>query len=111
MKVPQVSIVDSKHFFNQARDYAEENNAHFLNQFENLDNAKMHEKTTAPEIYEEMGHSIDAFICSAGTGGTIAGISQYLKKKTKGKTKIILADPEGSGLYSKIKYGILFTKQ
>lgn len=111
VKAPQVSIVDSKHFFNQARDYALQHKALFLNQFDNLDNAEVHYKTTGPEIYEQMEHRLDSFICSAGTGGTIAGISRFLKEKTGGKCQIVLADPEGSGLYAKIKYGILFTKQ
>jgi cysteine synthase A len=50
---------------------------------------------------------IDAFVCSAGTGGTIAGISRYLKKKSS-RIQILLADPEGSGLYNRIKYGLLY---
>ena len=111
VKVPQVSIVDSKHFFNQARDYAISHNAFFLNQFENLDNAEMHYKTTGPEIMAQMNGQIDAFVCGAGTGGTIAGISRYFKEQTNRRVDMILADPEGSGLHSKVKYGILFTKQ
>lgn len=58
-----------------------------------------------------MDNHIDAFICSAGTGGTIAGVSRYLKNATNKKIKVVLADPEGSGLYAKIKYGTLFTIQ
>lgn len=57
-----------------------------------------------------MSHNLDAFICSAGTGGTIAGVSKYLKSKDP-KIDIILADPQGSGLFNKIKYNVLFTTQ
>ena len=49
-------------------------------------------------------------MASAGTGGTIAGVSNFLKEKNQ-NIDIILADPEGSGLYNKIKYGVLFTNQ
>lgn len=83
----------------------------FLNQFDNLDNMEVHYQTTGPEIYRQMGDSVDAFVCSAGTGGTIAGVSKYLKEVTNGRAKAILADPEGSGLHAKIKYGALFTIQ
>jgi cysteine synthase A len=57
-----------------------------------------------------MNGLLDSFVCSAGTGGTIAGISKYLKEKNN-KIKIILADPEGSGLFNKVKYNVLFTNQ
>lgn len=60
---------------------------------------------------EQMNNKVDAFVCSAGTGGTLAGVSKYLKKTTNNKVKIILADPEGSGLHAKVKYGTLFTIQ
>jgi cysteine synthase A len=53
---------------------------------------------------------ISTFICSAGTGGTIAGVSKYLKGKKK-DIKVVLADPQGSGLFNKVKYNVLFTIQ
>lgn len=111
VKVPQVSIVDPNHFYNRARDYARQNEACFLNQFDNLDNLEVHYRQTGPEIYQQMGGRIDAFVCSAGTGGTIAGVAKYLKQATKDGIKIVLADPEGSGLHAKVKYGTLFTVQ
>ncbi len=111
IKVPQVSIVDPNHFFNKARDYAKINNAYFLNQFDNLDNLDVHFRETGPEIFKQMNGRIDAFVCSAGTGGTIAGVSKYLKEATFNRVDIVLADPQGSGLHSKIKYGALFTIQ
>ena len=108
--MPQVSIVDSNHFFNRARDYARERAAFFMNQFENLHNADVHYLKTGPEIHRQMGGRIDAFVCSAGTGGTIAGISRFLKERDEG-VEVVLADPEGSGLFNKVKYGVLFTPQ
>jgi cysteine synthase A len=74
-----VSIVDSNHFFNLAVKYAKDNKCCFLNQFENLNNAQCHFETTGPEIYQQTKGLITAFVCSAGTGGTIAGVSRYLK--------------------------------
>jgi cysteine synthase A len=58
-----------------------------------------------------MNYKIDAFVCSAGTGGTIAGVSKFLREITFDRVDVVLADPEGSGLHSKIKYGALFTIQ
>ena len=78
IKVPQVSIVDPNHFYNKAKEYAKSKGAFFLNQFDNLDNCKVHYQQTGPEIFEKL-KNIDAFVCSAGTGGTIAGVSKYLK--------------------------------
>jgi cysteine synthase A len=53
---------------------------------------------------------LDAFVCGAGTGGSIAGISNYLKRKNN-SIDIVLADPEGSGLFNKIRFGVLYTNQ
>ena len=92
VKVPPVSIVDSNHFFNLAQKYSQDQSAFFTNQFENLENTKIHLEVTGPEIYKQTNGLIDTFICSAGTGGTIAGVSQYLKRKNK-DIKIVLADP------------------
>lgn len=47
-------------------------------------------------------------MCSAGTGGTLAGVSKYLKQN-KASVQIVLADPQGSGLHNKVKYGVLYT--
>ena len=53
---------------------------------------------------------MDCFICGGGTGGTLAGVSKYLKSRNE-KIEIVLADPEGSGLFNKVQYGVLFTSQ
>lgn len=70
----------------------------------------MHYTTTGPEIYEQTKGKVNAFICSSGTGGTISGVSRYLKKKNP-NVKIVLADPPGSSLSNRINYGVLYTHE
>ena len=77
---PGVPFADSRHYFHTAGRIAKETeNAIFTNQFNNLANCLAHFEGTAPEIWEQSGHKVDAFLAAAGTGGTISGCSQYLK--------------------------------
>jgi len=76
----------------------------FADQWNNLDNAKAHYDSTGPEIWEQTGGKLDGFICSVGTGGTLAGISRYLKEKNKGVV-IGCADPHGAAMYELFKHG------
>ena len=78
----------------------------WTNQFDNTANSKGHYKTTGPEIWEQTEGKVDGFVCSSGTGGTIAGVSSFLKEKNKG-VKIYLSDPKGSSLYNYIENGEL----
>ena len=78
----------------------------WANQFDNTANAKGHYETTGPEIWEQTEGKIDGFICASGTGGTIGGVSSYLKEKNK-DVKIYLSDPSGSSLYNYITNGEL----
>jgi cysteine synthase len=78
----------------------------WANQFDNLANRAYHEATTGPEIWTQSGGRIDAFTCSCGTGGTLAGVAAALKAK-KPDVRIVLADPMGSALYSWAKTGEL----
>jgi len=76
----------------------------FADQWNNLDNAKAHYESTGPEIWEQTGGKIDGFICSVGTGGTLAGVSRYLKEKGK-SVVTACADPHGFAMYELFKHG------
>ncbi|KAI8008751.1 Cysteine synthase 2 [Camellia lanceoleosa] len=82
----------------------------FADQFENLANFRSHYEGTGPEIWEQTGGKLDAFIAAAGTGGTIAGISKFLKEKNP-NIKCFLIDPPGSGLFNKVTRGVMYTKE
>jgi cysteine synthase A len=76
------------------------------NQFDNTANRDAHYATTGPEIWHETGGRIDAFVCATGTGGTLGGVSRYLKQQ-KPLCRTVLADPMGSALYNWVKTGTL----
>mmetsp|Transcript_18769 Transcript_18769/g.32480 ORF Transcript_18769/g.32480 Transcript_18769/m.32480 type:complete len:405 (+) Transcript_18769:1887-3101(+) len=109
-QVRPLSIVDSDQYVNLAkRRAAEDPNGYFANQFENLANSRAHYRTTGPEIWQQTNGKIDAFVAGAGTGGTIAGISTFLKEKNE-KIVIALVDPPGSGLLNKVQKGVMYDK-
>lgn len=117
-RVTPAPITSPSHFVNLARRRAEEHKdkfgdgsrGFFANQFESLANWMAHYETTGPEILDQTGGCVDAFIAGAGTGGTISGVARYLKDKAKlSNVKIVLADPQGSGLYNKIKHGVMYS--
>jgi len=78
----------------------------WANQFDNIANQEGHYQTTGPEIWKQTNGNIDAFICSVGSGGTIAGISRSLKEY-KSDIYIGLSDPLGSALYNYYENGEL----
>lgn len=78
-----------------AQRIAMERQGFYINQFSNPANPMAHEMTTGPEIWEQMGHDVDAVVCGVGSGGTISGIGRYFKN-IGAKTEMVLADPEGS---------------
>ena len=71
----------------------------WANQFDNVANRQAHVEGTGPEIWAQTGGDIDGFICSVGSGGTLAGVAQALRAR-KPDVAIGLADPDGSALYS-----------
>ncbi|KAI0730346.1 cysteine synthase [Fomitopsis betulina] len=110
--VPAVAYDNPKNYNHQARDFAKDlPNAIWTDQFDNTANAKAHYLSTGPEIWEQMGGEVDAFICATGTGGTLAGTGKYLKEKSGGKTQVWLADPPGSVLYSYVSSGGKLTER
>ncbi|KAH6637996.1 tryptophan synthase beta subunit-like PLP-dependent enzyme [Boeremia exigua] len=113
-RVKPAPIVDQKQFVNLARARAAEHTASdkpgrglFADQFETEANWRAHFAGTGPEIYEQTGGSLDAFVSGAGTGGTISGVALFLKSRLP-DVKIVLADPPGSGLFNRVKYGVMF---
>jgi cysteine synthase A len=105
-KVAPCPFSNPNHFYHTARNIAEESPQKYwwANQFENLSNFMAHYSRTGPEIKQQTDGKLDFFVSVAGTGGTIGGVSSYLKEKMPG-TKIILADPEGSGSCSFVHTG------
>ena len=92
-------------YYHVARKRSEEvNNSFWANQFENLSNSDAHYYTTAPEIWNQTGGELDGIIMSSGTGGTIGGVTAYLKEQNP-KIATYLIDPTGSGLYSYVTKG------
>src|SRR4051812_23643316 len=76
-------------------------NSFFVNQFGNDANPQAHEETTAPEIWEQMEHRLDAVVAGVGTGGTMTGLSRFFARTAPG-VELVLADPVGS---VRAKYG------
>ena len=110
--VPAVPFKDPRHYVHIARAYSASLNeqapgsAWFGNQFDNIANRDWHEATTAVEIWEQTSGRVDGFVCSAGTGGTLAGVGRGLKARKPG-VKIALSDPAGSALANYINHGEL----
>ena len=82
----------------------EKNGVIFADQWNNLDNRKAHYVSTGPEIWQQTGGKVDGFICSIGTGGTIAGVSTYFRKMKK-DIVIGVADPRGAAMYNLFAHG------
>ena len=110
--VPAVPYKDPNNYVRYseklANDLSKENSNGVIwaNQFDNVANQEGHYETTGPEIWKQTKGNIDGFICSVGSGGTIAGISRYLKEQ-KPDITIGLSDPLGSALYNYYENGEL----
>jgi cystathionine beta-synthase len=91
------------------RSIAAEKGAYFINQFGNPDNPLAHEKTTAPEVLEQMEGDVDAIVLGVGSSGTVSGFSKFLRENSP-DTALVIADPVGSILAEYINEGNLSTK-
>ena len=108
--VPAVPYKDPNNYVKLSGRLAEEmENAIWANQFDNLANRQAHYETTGREIWEQTEGKVDAWVTATGTGGTLAGVSLFLKEK-KPNIKTVVADPMGSGLYSYVKTGEIHTE-
>ena len=82
--------------------------AFYVNQFGNPANPLAHERTTGPEIWEQMHHDVDAIVCGVGSGGTLTGLGRFFNRvKPRRGIEMVLADPTGSVLYEYVKTGKL----
>jgi cysteine synthase A len=112
IEVDAVPYTNPNNYIKQSKKIADDlsvkntNGVLWANQFDNTVNSEAHIQTTAEEIWTQTAGQVDGFICSVGTGGTLAGVSIGLKNKNK-NIKIGLADPMGSSLYSHIKFNKL----
>jgi cystathionine beta-synthase len=78
----------------------------YVNQFGNPANPLAHERTTGPEIWEQMRHDVDAVVVGVGSGGTLTGLGRFFNRvKPRRGIEMILADPTGSILYEFVKTG------
>ena len=106
-RVKAVPYSDPNHYQKVAGRLAQElPNAIWSNQFDNTANRRAHFETTGPEIWQQTDGRIDAFVAASGTGGTVAGVSEYLKSRSP-RIRTVLADPPGSSLYEFIRDGVL----
>jgi cysteine synthase A len=102
--VQATSYSDENHYIHTAERLAEKLNgkethgAIWARQFDNLANMEMHARTTGEEIWQQCDGKVDGFVCSVGTGGTLAGVSSRLKDHDA-NVQIAVADPEGASLY------------
>jgi cysteine synthase A len=111
-EVPAVPYKDPNNYVRYSGRLADEiaasepNGAVWANQFDNVANRMGHFETTGPEIWQQTDGTVDGFICSVGTGGTLAGVGLYLKEQNR-DVKIGLADPMGAALYHYYAHGEL----
>jgi cysteine synthase len=105
VEVPAVPYANPNNYQHVGRRLADElrkkepNGVLFADQWNNLDNRKAHYVSTGPEIWEQTGGKVDGFICAIGTGGTLAGVSSFLREK-KRDVVIGVADPKGAAMYN-----------
>ncbi len=93
---PTVNVSHPEHYIRVARRIAREKTGGWLaNQFDNPVNVRAHYEGTGPEIWEDTGGALDAFVAGMGTTGTVTGAGRFLKEK-KPSLRVVVADPMGS---------------
>ena len=111
-EVPAVPYKDSNNYVHGAERLAQEmaktetNGVLYANQWDNTANRRAHLEGTGPEIWQQTDGKLDGFICSIGTGGTVAGVSMFLKEKNP-DVQIAIADPLGDSMFSYYSTGEL----
>ena len=101
-EVPAVPYKDPNNYVHVSERVAKELGAFWANQWDNTANRDGHYRSTGPEIWEQTEGRVNGFTCAIGTGGTLAGVSRFLKEKNP-KIRIVAADPLGAAMYSWIK--------
>ena len=103
--VKTVPYADDANYQKQAGRYAATlDNAVWANQFDNTANTLAHYESTGPEIWRQTDGKVNAFVCSVGTGGTLAGVSQFMKERNT-DVHLVLSDCMGSALYNYVTSG------
>jgi cysteine synthase A len=111
-EVPAVPYKDPNNYVHIAKRTAEDLAAKephgvlYANQWDNTANRDGHTESTGPEIWSQTDGKVDGFTCAVGTGGTLAGVSAFLKHKNP-NIVTAAADPMGAAIYSWIKTGEL----
>jgi cysteine synthase len=106
VEVDAVPASDPNHYVKFSGRLAEERGGFWAQQFDNTANRRAHEETTGPEIWAQTDGKVDGFACAVGSGGTLGGVSNYLKSKNE-NVQIGLADPGGAALYNWYAHGEL----
>ena len=96
------------YYQDMAQRIADETGGFYVNQFGNPANPLAHEISTAPEIWEQMQHDVDAIVCGVGSGGTLTGIGRFMKRVNP-NVEMVLADPVGSILAPLVNTGKMTT--
>jgi cysteine synthase A len=105
-EVPAVPYKDKNNYVHVSERLANELGAFWANQWDNTANRDGHLRSTGPEIWEQTQGQVDGFTCAIGTGGTLSGVSMFLKKQNQ-KIRIAVADPMGAAMYHWFKEGEL----
>jgi cysteine synthase A len=101
-EVPAVPYKDPNNYVHVSERVAKEIGGFWANQWDNTANRDGHYRSTGPEIWEQTEGRVDGFTCAIGTGGTLAGVSAFLKSKDK-RIRTVAADPMGAAMYAWFK--------